>query len=241
MADVRVEDIMTRVVVTLAPNDTVHDAAQRLAHNRISGAPVVEEGRVVGMISESDLVHSLMPPAPVDRGVSILDSLELIGRTRPHGIEHGQKVGEVMTPIVVQIPARASIWKAASVMERRGVKRLPVVDADDYLVGIISRADLVKSMARDDEQIRAAVCDAIRIVGEETIEGLDVEVHDGVVSLRGKADRKSTKDIAVKIAVRTPGVVEVIDRMTFEWDDRAVKVAPSVPDPRENWQSAVGA
>lgn len=240
MADVMVKDIMTRLVVRLYPDDGVKEAAERLAANGISGAPVVEDGKVVGIVSEADLIRSLAPPAPVDRGTSVFDALELLGAQRSHGLVHGTTVREVMSPFVVQIPEATSIWKAASIMERRGVKRLPVVDGDDNLIGIVSRADLVKTMARDDDQIRRAVMDAVWIVGEETIQGLDATVVDGVVTLRGIADRKTTHDLAVKLAGRTPGVVEVVDRMSFEWDDTHVKVPSSVPDPRENWQNAAG-
>lgn len=240
MADVKVKDIMTKLVVRLYPDDSVKEAAARLSANGISGAPVVEDGKVVGIVSESDLIHSLAPPAPVERGTSVLDTIEFLGSEKPHGIVHGTTVREVMSPFVFQVPADTSIWKAASIMERRGVKRLPVVDDDDYLIGIVSRADLVRTMARDDEQIRQAVLDAVWILGEETIEGLEANVDDGIVTLRGVADRKTTRDLAVKLAGRTPGVVEVVDRMSFRWDDSHVKTPVPVPDPRNNWQTAVG-
>lgn len=240
MADVKVRDIMTRLVVRLYPDESVKEAATRLAANGISGAPVVEDGKVVGIVSESDLIHSLAPPAPVERGTSVLDTIEFLGSEKPHGIVHGTTVGQVMSPFVFQVSADTSIWKAASIMERRGVKRLPVVDDHDGLIGIVSRADLVRAMARDDDQIRQTVLEAISIIGEETIQGLEAEVDDGVVTLRGTADRKTTRDLAVKLAGRTPGVVEVVDRMSFDWDDSHVKVPAPVPDPRENWQTAVG-
>ena len=185
MADVSVQDVMTHLVVTLRPSDTIRDAAQRLALNRISGAPVVEDGKVVGIVSESDLIHAVMPPVPVDRGASIIDILSVIGRAKPRGHEHGKTVAEVMSPMVIQVSTSTSIWRAASIMERKGVKRLPVVDDDDHLLGIVSRADLVKAMARDDAQIRADVIEAIEILGADTIDGLKVEATEGEVTLGG--------------------------------------------------------
>lgn len=235
MADVSVKDVMTHLVVTLYPTDTVHEAATKFARNHISGAPVVEEGKVVGVVSESDLIHSLMPPDRADRGSSILDVLSVLGRARPHGALHGKTVDEVMSPLVIQVSPETSIWKAASIMERRGVKRLPVVDEEGYLIGIVSRADLVKALAKDDAQTAADVTEAIDILGRETFSNLEVEVDDGVATIRGMADRKSTKELAVKLASRTPGVVEVVDRITFEIDDSRVRI-PNTPDPRFNWQ-----
>jgi CBS domain-containing protein len=239
MADTRVKDVMTHLVVMLYPTDTIHEAAKRLARNRISGAPVVEAGKVVGVVSEADLIHAVVPPIPVDRGASILDVLTVMGRARPRAHDHGKKVADVMSPIVIQVGPEMSIWQAAAIMERTGVKRLPVVDDEDYLLGIISRADLVKAMAKDDDQIAADVVDAIKILGAETVDGLQVEVAEGVATLRGAADRKSTYEIAVKLASRTPGVVEVIDRLNFKRDDTKIRPATNPdPDPRLNWQPA---
>lgn len=237
MSDVKIKDVMTHLVVMLYPTDTIHEAAIRLARNRISGAPVVEDGKVIGIVSESDLIHAVMPPVPIDRGASILDVLSVLGRAKPRSHEHGKTVVEVMSPLVIQVSPETSIWKAASIMERKGIKRLPVVDDEDYLLGIVSRGDLVKAMAKDDAQIAADAIEAIRILGEETIDGLKVEVADGVATIRGTADRKSTHELAIKLTSRTPGVVEVIDRMTFERDDTKIAIATHPdPDPRLNWQ-----
>ena len=237
MSDVRVRDVMTHLVVMLYPTDSVHEAAQRLARNHISGAPVVEDGKVVGIVSESDLIHAVMPPVTIDRGASVLDFLSVIGRARPSAREHGKTVAEVMSPVVIQISPQASIWNAASVMERRGVKRLPVVDEEQYLLGIVSRADLVRAMAKDDAEIAADVIEAIRVLGEETIEDLEVEVAEGVTTITGVADRRSTRNLAAKLAGRTPGVVEVVDRMSFERDDTRVKFDSRDRDPRRDWRS----
>lgn len=239
MPDVKVQDVMTHLVVTLHPADTIHEAAKKLARNRISGAPVVEGGKVIGIVSESDLIRAAMLSVAGDRGSSILDALSAIGRAQLRRHEHAKTVGEVMSPHVIQVSPDTSIWKAASIMERRDIKRLPVVDAEGYLIGIVSRADLVKAMAKDDREITADVIEAIGILGPETIDALEVEVTDGVAILKGRADRKSTHDLAVKLAARTPGVIDVVDKMTFEDDDTRSWIATNPnPDPRRNWQAA---
>lgn len=227
MADVKVKDVMTNLVVMLYPGDTVHDAAQRFARNGISGAPVVEAGKIVGIVSEADLIHAVMPPAKVDRGTSVLDMLSVMTTARPRAHRHGIKVSEIMTSIVCTIGPEDSIWKAANEMETRGVKRLPVIDGDDYVIGIVSRADVVKAMAHDDARIREEVLGAISVLGDDVIDELDAEVQDGIVTLLGSADRRSTHELAIKLAGRSPGVVEVIDEMSHEHDDHQPRVPRS--------------
>lgn len=229
MADLRVKDVMTNLVVSLRPDESVHEAAQRLSQNRISGAPVTENGKVVGMISEADLVHAVLPPVRVDRGLSVLDMLYVMGTAHPHGHSHGMTVGEVMSKLVVTIGPEESIWKAADRMERRGIKRLPVVDEDDYLIGLISRADVVKAVARSDADLEADVRDAIGVLGDEVITDLDVEVEDGVATISGLADRRSTHDLAIKLAGRTAGVLEVVDALDFAYADE-VRPGPRPQD-----------
>jgi len=231
MKDLTVEEVMTHLVVTLRATDSIHEAATRLARNRISGAPVIEDGRVVGMVSEADLIHAVMPPAPLSRGLSVLDVLSVLTRAKPRARSHATTVGEIMSEIVVQVGPQESVWRAASIMDRRGVKRLPVIDEEDHLIGIISRGDLVKVMGRDDADIRRDVADIVHVLGTENFPDVDVQVADGVVTLSGRADRKSTRDIAVKLARRLPGVTEVRDRLEFEWDDTRAMAVPLVDDP----------
>ena len=125
-------------------------------------------------------------------------------------------------------------------MENKGVKRLPVVDDEDHLLGIVSRADLVRAMGRDDEQIRADVIEAIAILGTDTLDGLEVEASEGVITLRGTADRKSTRELAIKLASRTLGVVEVISRLDYVIDDSNLKISRqnNPKDPRRDWHTA---
>ncbi len=237
MNDMKVRDAMTRMVVTLSPGDSIHEAAARLATNGISGAPVVEDGTVTGMVSESDIVYALMPSQERKLGLSVLDFLVHLGRRVPHGGE-GIRVADVMSPVVIGISPDESIWEAASTMHRRGVKRLPVTDPEERLVGIISRADVVRMMARDDSLIADGVKDAIGILGADAFEKLEIDVREGMVSLRGKADRMSTKTMATRIAERVPGVVEVRDDLAYAFDegkDFAVQLEPNDLEELNPW------
>ena len=226
MADIKVRDVMTTEVVTLAPNDTVQEGAQALASKGISGAPVVDAGQVVGVFSEADLIQAVLPEnVEPRRSVLQLVGDVIAGRPRDAAV----KISDVMTSNVVAIEPEQSIWKAAHKLEKRGFKRLPVVDEDNRLLGIISRADIVRAMAHDDNRISDGVRDAISILGPEVIDDLAVTTKDGVVSLAGKADRRSTHELAVRLTARSAGVLKIVDNMTHEIDDNPPKV-PAAAD-----------
>lgn len=233
MSDVTVQDVMTRMVVMFSPAETIHEAARRLARNKISGAPVVEKGKPVGMVSEADLIRAVLPPH-IQRKTSILDTIETFITARPHPDPGPMTVADVMSRPVVRIAPNASIWRAAEVMDRTGLKRLPVVDEDDFLVGILSRADLVKAMAKDDASIARDAVVAIFALGEENFESLQVESHEGILVVAGRADRRTTHDLAIRIAARVPGVVEVVDHLRFGWDDTEPTLS-APKDPRFDW------
>lgn len=229
MKTLKVEDVMTSLVVKLYPNDTIHDAAGRLAQNDISGAPVVAEGKVVGIVSEADLMRCGIGPAPVGRGWSTLTLIAAFLRGHVTSASDDITVGSIMSSYVVTISPTASVWQAASVMDRHGVKRLPVTDDEGYLLGIISRSDLIAVMAKTDDALRRDVLDAIAILGSEPTDGIRVQVEDAVVTLRGQADRRTTRDLAIDLARNVAGIIEVVDRLDFEFDD--TKKIPHEKDP----------
>lgn len=229
-----VGDVMTKETVVLSPGDTIFEAASRFAESHISGAPVVDQGKVVGIVSEADLMRAALPPAKIDKPRSstmTLLSLFLRGHAAP--APEDATVASIMSDDVVTTLPTASIWDAASLMERRGVKRLPVVDNDGRLVGIVSRADLVGTMARTDEELRQDVIETIALAGEDSVKGVEVDVDKGTVTLRGSADRKTTKGVVLKLAAQVPGVLEVVDRLEFESDD-----TEDIPHQKDPW--AVG-
>jgi CBS domain-containing protein len=243
MNDRRVKDVMTSLVVLVHPDDSIQHVARRLVRNSISGAPVVQDGKVLGVVSEVDISTALMGPANVDRGLEIADVLSLILRTVPTRHKHTRIAADVMSAPATTIGPDASLFDAARVLERHGIKRLPVVDADGYLLGILARRDLVRAMTRGDSDINKDVIEAIAVLGGENFEDLTVDVIDGVVTLSGIADRLTTRSIAVDIASRVPGVSEVVDRLEWGVDDTSMKPVPNhsggdIPGP-DPW--AVGA
>lgn len=149
MRSPKVKDIMTSPVVTVEPEDSIPAAARRLAEHRIAGAPVVKEGAVVGMLSEHDIVRAVLPPAPGEEELSALAVVAHAEDIRQRPTK--KTVADVMSTLVVETSPDTDVWEAAGEMERRGVNRLPVVDASGTIVGIVSRADVVRVMGQQPE------------------------------------------------------------------------------------------
>ncbi|MTK63441.1 MAG: CBS domain-containing protein [Methanobacterium sp.] len=157
-----VEDIMQKEVIKFNELDKIVDVAQSFRDNKISGAPVVDENNhVVGVISEGDImrlieIHSpkinLILPAP-------LDLIELPIKMKyelDEVAEDMQKAGstvidQIMTKKVIKVKPDSSVTDAAKLMDSHKIKRLPVVDDDGKLVGILTRGDIIGSMVRGDE------------------------------------------------------------------------------------------
>lgn len=157
MNELTVNEVMTHLVVTLRREDKIYDAAKRLLSNRISGAPVVEAGRLVGVVSEADLMKAFTPPARRGSMVAPFPLMLLLLRGSFRHEAHYSSVGDVMTKDVVTIAPHESVWEAASLIDRYGVRRLPVVDDEGYVIGIVARSDLVRCMARSKEHVALAV------------------------------------------------------------------------------------
>jgi CBS domain-containing protein len=168
----------------------------------------VEGDFVVGVLSEFDLLSTLCPPART-RSLSLLD--HLTARSNARAPRHGTAlalVREAMSTAVFAVGPDESVWTAAREMQRRKVKRLPVMEEGGRLVGIISRADLVRAMARGDESIHADVLHALQSLGKDS-ENVNVSVAQGFVTLAGVAHDDCTVRVAAELAYRVPGVAGV--------------------------------
>lgn len=154
---IKIQDAMEKNVIKFKSTDRIIDVAQSLRDNKISGAPVVDDnGKVIGMVSEGDImrmveVHSpqinLILPSPLD-----LIELPLKMKHESDEIMKGLKkagsvlIGDIMTRNVVSILPDASISDAAALMDSHDIKRLPVVDLNKKLLGIITRGDIIGAM-----------------------------------------------------------------------------------------------
>ncbi|MEA5616733.1 CBS domain-containing protein [Cronbergia sp. UHCC 0137] len=148
-----VADVMTNNPVVVRPNTPLKEAIQILAERRISGLPVVDDqGKLVGIISETDLMWQetgVTPPAYI----MFLDSVIYLQNPATYDRDlHkalGQTVGEVMSKNPVTISPDKTLKAAATVMHDRSVHRLPVLDTTGQVIGILTRGDVIRSMAAD--------------------------------------------------------------------------------------------
>jgi CBS domain-containing protein len=216
----RVRDIMTTTVVSVEEHATYRDVVDLLAEHHISGVPVVDYfGHVTGVVSESDLLHR------VDADRSASGRRLFRGR---RGRQASAKItasvaGELMNAPAVTVQAETPLGDAARLMESEGIKRLPVTDDLGRLVGIVTRGDVLRVFLRGDDQIRADVVDdvldRVLVVEPGTVR---VAVTRGVVDLEGRLDRRTDTQLAVRLVRAVPGVVDVVDRLTFEFDDTSL-------------------
>jgi CBS domain-containing protein len=143
----RIEEIMTRDVITVRPTTPIHTAARLMVEHRVSGLPVVDDdGKLVGIISDGDLILRQRRRAERPWWRAFFENGEQLAREYQKAT--GTTVGEVMTRSVVSISPVWGIEMAATILQNRRIRRLPVV-RDGQLVGIVSRADLIRALATD--------------------------------------------------------------------------------------------
>ncbi|HEX2356071.1 MAG TPA: CBS domain-containing protein [Micromonosporaceae bacterium] len=214
-----VRDVMTADVITADPQTPYKEIVDRMARGGVSALPVVDErGHVVGVVSEADLLHKVELAG--DEGHRHL--FERRRRRAAREKAAGDSAGEVMSRPAVTIGPDAPLEEAARLMDSERVKRLPVVDPQGALVGVVSRRDLLRMYTRPDDDIRADILDRV-VRGILAVEPpqIDAAVDEGVVTLTGQVNRRSTTEIAVRLAHGIEGVVDVVDRLTYEYDDSA--------------------
>jgi CBS domain-containing protein len=140
-----VKDIMMTTVVSIKRNADLHEAARLLSENRISGMPVVDDNnRVIGVISEADILML----AGMKREHTFKDILRnILGEPLP-ARSGGNKVEDVMSFPPITSKADDEVMEVAKIFDERRIKRLPVVDNDGRLLGIVSRADIVRAIGK---------------------------------------------------------------------------------------------
>ncbi|MFJ8207701.1 CBS domain-containing protein [Streptomyces sp. NPDC096033] len=206
MNHIKVADLMTDEVVSVPPGAAVKEVAKTLARHDISGVPVLDdEDRVVGVVSQTDVL-ALTRPGPHARGT-------------PQAVP--PTAGEIMSAPAVTVRAEETAADAARLMTRRGVERLPVVDVEDRLVGIVTRRDLLRMFLRPDAEIRRRVEDILTDVLDVPAGDVDVHVVDGIVTLNGRVHRRSQLRSLLGLVERVEGVVAVAPRVTAHADDTA--------------------
>jgi CBS-domain-containing membrane protein len=222
-----VDEVMTKKVVTVRPTTPYKDLVALMSKHAIAALPVVDvldsEGRLVGMVSETDLLAK--ERAAAER--------RPITRSRPeHGKAHAEVAEQLMTSPVVTARADDTLARAARLMYQERVNHLPVVDATGRLAGIVSRGDLLKPYLRSDDSIHhevtTEVLGRLMALPPETVE---VSVTEGVVTLTGELETSRAADLAVRLTEAIEGVVGVHNRLAYRVDD-AESGAPPRPGAR---------
>ncbi|HEU5216254.1 MAG TPA: CBS domain-containing protein [Gaiellaceae bacterium] len=198
----RVKEVMTQDVVTVTPSTPLKEASTRFLKHRISGMPVVERGRVVGVLSESDIVAK--ETSGYSNGEVSRAEASHLRRERA-----AETVRQAMTPRPVTAEPWFPIWAAADLMAVNDVNRLPVVDGRGSLVGIVTRDDLVRAFARSDGAVERDIRENLLPSIDLTPSALDVTVARGVVTVRGEIDSHLASECLRNTIHLVPGVVEV--------------------------------
>ena len=203
-----VRDVMTTGVVTVRPDTSYREIAAMFREHRVSGFPVTDrDGKVIGVVSESDLL-------------TLAD-----GRHRGHRAAGPATAGDLMTHPAVTTSPDDLVQTAARVMHSHRLQRLPVVDREGRLEGIVSRSDVLSVFRRSDEELRREITQDVIADGFFTDPArLTVTVHNGIVTLEGEP---GSAVLGVGIASEVEhleGVVAVRDRFVYP-----ARSAPSFP------------
>jgi CBS domain-containing protein len=202
----KIEHLMRTDVVTATPDMSLKGAAAKLVEHRISGLPVCDgRRRVVGVLSEADILYKEQGPSERAGMLAWLQN-ELPSDAAK---VHARTVGEAMTSPAITIGPHRPASAAARLMIGNGINRLPVVSLDGTLVGIVTRADLVRAFVRSDAEIAHDIrLDAVHTLWLEP-SAVEVSVRGGEVQLAGEVETSADAELVEGLAARTPGVVAV--------------------------------
>jgi CBS domain-containing protein len=231
-------DVMTRLVVSVTPETPVAEAVRLMLQDNISGLPVVDSGgRLIGIVTEGDFLRRV-ETGTERRRPRWLEFLIGPGRLADEYVHaHGRKVEEVMTRDVVTVAADTPLDEVVRLMERRRIKRLPVVRGRGEVVGIVSRANLLHALAgiaaeapppsADDTAIRNRILAAIDRESWAPRAGVDVMVRNGVVHLWGSVFDDRERQALCVAAENVPGVKAVKDHLAWIEPTSGMVIAPT--------------
>ena len=220
----KASDVMSRNILSVGRDATIAEAIRLMLDNQISGLPVIDAGRLVGILTEGDLLRRSETGTERHRP-RWLEILMGPGRLAGEYVRtHGRKVEEIMTRDLVSVTPDTPLDEIVALMERRRVKRVPVLDGDAP-VGIVSRTDLLRALARTldeepvavvgDDEIRERILAELAKVSWVPRDGLTITVGDGAVGLDGVILDEKERE-ALRVAVENvPGVRAVEDRLVW--------------------------
>lgn len=245
----RAHQIMNRSVVTVSPETSIVDAAKLMLSNHVGCLPVVDaEDKLIGIVTDGDFIRRAELGTQRRRGrwLSFLLGRHPIAADFVHA--HGRTVGEIMTLHPITVTEGATLAEIVHVMEKKGIKRLPVVSGDK-VVGMVSYADFVQAIAEvaahvpsptpDDDLLRDRILDALKVAACQ-FRRFNVIVRDGVAHLSGPVRDEQERATALCAARCVAGVKEASDHMWIyppaDEDSGGDLVSPRVEPPTEDDQ-----
>ncbi|WNZ06603.1 CBS domain-containing protein [Streptomyces sp. 11x1] len=204
-----VSDVMTLPAVAVRRDTPFKDVVRAMTDRQVSAVPVVEgDGRVVGVVSEADL----LPKEEFrDRDLTRAEQLRRMSDLAKAGAVTAE---EVMSAPAIVVAPDVTLGQAARIMAVNGVKRLPVIDDEGRLLGVVSRGDLLKVFLRSDEDIEEEVRrTVVAYLFPALSHTIHVSVHDGVVTLRGGVRDPALGWVAERLVRAVEGVVDVRSRL----------------------------
>ena len=218
----KASDLMTSPVITVGPDTAVRHIAGLLFEHRISAVPVVENGKLIGIVSEADLLrrHEIGTDRNARTRSWWLQLLSADRSVADYVKSHATRARDIMTKDVVSVTPDTSVSDIAALLEQRGVKRVPVVQGK-HVVGIVSRSNLVQALAIKGRAMNTGDSGdgAIRVRLSAELERQswwqpttsNVMVTDGVVHYFGTVDSEDLRQAARVAAENVPGVRSVED------------------------------
>ncbi len=219
-------DIMTPRVITVAPDTLISDVISLMLTNRISALPVVQDGRLVGIVSEGDLIRRAETESEPKRSRWLELATSVTTLAADYTRSRGRRAGEVMTENVIAVTPDTPIGEIAAVLEKHHIKRVPVLDGGK-LVGIVSRANLLQALATriqppeadraDDRKIRAALfAELDKQKWAAMPNDANIVIENGVVHLWGLIQSEEERKAMIVAAENIPGVTKVEDHMSYQ-------------------------
>jgi CBS-domain-containing membrane protein len=221
-------DIMTTPVITVRPDTPFRELVDLMMRHRVSGLPVVDEGgRLVGVVTEADLIHKEETPLPEPPLIPWHGgSLRLERLVDRYQKATGTTARDLMTENVVTASEDTPVRELAHLMLTHHINRIPIV-RDGRVVGIVARTDILKVFTRRDEELVAVIRETLAEDLWIDPANLTITCQDGVVTIAGEVDRLSDRDLIIKWVRSIDGVVRLdADRLTYRINDLALgKVA----------------
>lgn len=209
-------DIMLRQVVSATPDTTAEELVHLMLEHRVSGLPVLREGRVVGVVSDGDLVRRAAAEAAPARAGWLAFLRPAREQAKDYLHHHGRTARDLMTTPAVTVGPAMHAGEIAALMERKRLKRVPVADEEGRLLGLVTRATLLQALAttppsaplpQDDVTLRMAVLEALeRQPWGRSLSDANVMVRDGVVHLWGQVPDARLRRAIAATAEAVPGV-----------------------------------